>query len=162
MGRQQASKVYKTKRYTRETDRILQEDLKNQASVHALKNQSFDEYLPGLGQHYCVPCAKYFESDKALTTHTKTKVHKRELKNIKFGPYTPEEAASGAGRDVEKYLAKKQEQEQLIAQQSGELNPQKKNGHLKRRKDGGMAVETDTMADEKPEEGEKDAEEISV
>lgn len=162
MGRQQASKVYKTKRYTREADRILQEDLKNQASVHALKNQSFDEYLPGLGQHYCVPCAKYFESDKALTTHTKTKVHKRELKNIKFGPYTPEEAASGAGRDVEKYLAKKQEQEQLIAQQSGELNPQKKNGHLKRRKDSGMAVETDTMADEEPAEGEKDAEEISV
>lgn len=170
MGRQQASKIYKTKRYTRDSDRILQEDLKSKAAVHALKNQSFDEYLPGLGQHYCVPCAKYFESDRALTTHTKSKVHKREIKNIKFGPYTPEEAASGAGRDVEKYLAKKQLQEQLISQQDAgqqELNLVKKDSHIKRRKGDEMAVEAESMADSAAEgtemgENARDAEEISV
>ena len=25
-----------------------------------VKNQEIDETLPGLGQYYCVPCARYF------------------------------------------------------------------------------------------------------
>lgn len=164
MGRQQASKIYKTKRYTRDTDRILQEDLQSKASVQSLKHQSFDEYLPGLGQHYCIPCAKYFESDRALNTHTKTKVHKRVLKNIRFGPYTPEEAASGAGRDVEKFLAKKKQQEWLQQQDAAkdELTPAKKDSHLKRRAAAGMAVEEEPeMADANANE-DANAEEISV
>jgi len=54
--------------------------------------QPIDESLPGLGQHvrlcyrvlesgkliwqYCVECAKYYETDAALVTHGKSKVHK--------------------------------------------------------------------------------------
>ena len=86
MGRQQASKVYKTKRKTRDADQILNDDLKSHAAVHALENQKFDEYLPGLAQHYCIPCAKYFESDVALTAHKRKKVHKRQLRNLQLTP----------------------------------------------------------------------------
>lgn len=102
----------------RDTDQILSDDMKSQAAIDALKNQKFDEYLPGLGKHYCIPCAKYYESDVALTSHQKSKIHKRQLKNIKFGPYTQEEAASGSGRDVEKHLAKQQELQSLLQSES--------------------------------------------
>lgn len=35
------------------------------------------EDLPGLGRHYCVECAKWFESEYNLSAHTKGKNHKR-------------------------------------------------------------------------------------
>lgn len=35
------------------------------------------EDLPGLGQHYCVECSKWFESEYNLEAHTKGKNHKR-------------------------------------------------------------------------------------
>lgn len=35
------------------------------------------EDLPGLGQHYCVECAKWFESEYNLVSHRKGKNHKR-------------------------------------------------------------------------------------
>lgn len=35
------------------------------------------EDLPGLGQHYCVECSKWFESEYNLKAHTKGKNHKR-------------------------------------------------------------------------------------
>lgn len=114
MGRQKASKIYKTKRMARATDQILAEDMKSQAAIDALRNQKFDEYLPGLGKHYCVPCARYYENDVALTSHQKSKIHKRQLKNIKFGPYTSEEASAGSGRDVEKHFNKQKELQDLL------------------------------------------------
>jgi bud site selection protein 20 len=35
------------------------------------------EDLPGLGRHYCVECAKWFESEYNMKAHTKGKNHKR-------------------------------------------------------------------------------------
>lgn len=35
------------------------------------------EDLPGLGKHYCVECAKWFESEHNLMAHIKGKNHKR-------------------------------------------------------------------------------------
>lgn len=35
------------------------------------------EDLPGLGKHYCVECAKWFESEHNMVAHTKGKNHKR-------------------------------------------------------------------------------------
>ena len=66
-----------------------------------LEAQELDEEKPGLGQHYCLECAKYYESDEALVNHTKSKVHRRRLKELKFGSYTKEEAERTAGRGVD-------------------------------------------------------------
>ncbi|KAF8309258.1 hypothetical protein DL93DRAFT_1774900 [Clavulina sp. PMI_390] len=52
---------------------------------------------PGLGQHYCVECAKYYESDDALKSHWKSKIHKRRCKALKEPAYTQEEADRAAG-----------------------------------------------------------------
>jgi len=161
MGRQQASKVYKTKRKTRDADQILNDDLKSHAAVHALENQKFDEYLPGLAQHYCIPCAKYFESDVALTAHKRKKVHKRQLRNLKFGPYTSEEASAGAGRDVQKHLAKMQDQERLLRERSDQLDTPVNESHKK------LSKRTKPVTAEMEVEAEEEAvpdkeEEISV
>lgn len=39
-----------------------------------------NEDLPGLGQHYCVHCSRYFVSDLAIIAHFKTKEHKKRFK----------------------------------------------------------------------------------
>ena len=56
-----------------------------------------DEYKPGLGQYYCVTCARYFISPVAMKAHLKAKDHKKRLKATKEIPYTHEEAEMAAG-----------------------------------------------------------------
>jgi bud site selection protein 20 len=51
-----------------------------------------DETKPGSGQHYCISCARFFESDETLKVHELTKKHKRMLKKMLDKPYTHEEA----------------------------------------------------------------------
>lgn len=74
------------------------------------------EDLPGFGKHYCVECAKWFETETSLATHTKGKPHKRRyvlilylslplgfvlmvgrLKQLREGPYTHKEADAAVG-----------------------------------------------------------------
>lgn len=131
MGRQPASKLYRTKRKTRDADQILNDDMKSDATIYALEHQKFDEYTPGLAQHYCIPCAKYFETDIALKSHSRKKVHKRQLRNLRFGPYTAEEASAGAGRDVSKYLAKAEGQEQIMKDRQSIIRPGRGEDHKK-------------------------------
>lgn len=66
-----------------------------------LESQPISLDTPGLGQHYCVECARYFESDSALNSHWRSKVHKRRCKTLKDPAYTIEESekAAGLGRD---------------------------------------------------------------
>lgn len=61
-------------------------------------------FSPGLGQHYCVECAKHFESGEALKSHWRSKVHKRRCKALREPAYTQEEAekAAGLGREEKK------------------------------------------------------------
>jgi bud site selection protein 20 len=56
-------------------DQILV-DLKPE-NASKLENQPVDIDLPGLGQHYCVPCSKYFVDQQSLTDHRKMKPHKK-------------------------------------------------------------------------------------
>lgn len=102
MGRY-SIKRYKTKRRTRDLD-LVYNDLATPQSIHKLKNQPLDENLPGLGQYYCVHCAKYFEEQLALDRHTVTKVHKRRVRELKARPYTPLEAEAAAGVNLERFL----------------------------------------------------------
>jgi bud site selection protein 20 len=97
-------------------DQILNDDLGSEKSILSLQQQELDETKPGLGQFYCIPCAKYFENEKALAHHQRGKVHKRRLKVIKQGPYTVEEADMAAGHNVQKFLNKKQKQESITAE----------------------------------------------
>lgn len=41
-----------------------------------------DDDLPAMGQHYCVPCGRYFISSEALDTHMRTKAHKKRCKEL--------------------------------------------------------------------------------
>lgn len=113
MGRYSV-KRYKTKRYTRDLDQILHDDLGSEKSIEKLEHQPYDETKPGLGQFYCTPCAKYFETELAKRTHLRGKIHKRQVKDLKEGPYTVEEANAAAGLDVARYLKKKEEQKETL------------------------------------------------
>lgn len=83
-------RAHRTRARTKDLDQIqLDMDPKNRSKMEV---QPIDESLPGLGQHvrssyichrlaiakhqYCVECAKYYETDAALVTHGKSKVHK--------------------------------------------------------------------------------------
>jgi bud site selection protein 20 len=78
----------KTKHYLRDHDQI-HEDLKQPTKYEKLE---VDETKPGSGQHYCVGCARFFESNETLQVHETTKKHKRMLKKMLEKPYTHEEA----------------------------------------------------------------------
>lgn len=103
MGRYSV-KRYKTKRRTRDLDLIYQ-DLSNKESIIRLKNQDIDETKPGLGQYYCIECAKYFENQESLDRHSRGKVHKRRAKQLKERPYTTLESEAATGLNLDKFLA---------------------------------------------------------
>ncbi|KAG7662103.1 uncharacterized protein J8A68_004365 [[Candida] subhashii] len=101
MGRYSV-KRYKTKRRTRDLD-LIYNDLSSRDSIVRLKNQPLDETKPGLGQYYCIECAKYFETQLALDRHGKSKIHKRRVKELKQRPYTPLESEAAAGVNMLKF-----------------------------------------------------------
>lgn len=102
MGRYSV-KRYKTKRRTRDLD-LVYGDLATKQSITALKNQPLDETKPGMAQYYCLECAKYFETQLAQDRHTKSKLHKRRLRDLKQRPYTPLESEACAGYNLQKFL----------------------------------------------------------
>jgi bud site selection protein 20 len=78
----------KTKHYIKDHDQI-HDDLQQPEKYAKLE---VDEEKPGSGQHYCIGCARYFESDETLKVHEGTKKHKRMVKKMLEKPYTHEEA----------------------------------------------------------------------
>ncbi|ORX57428.1 hypothetical protein DM01DRAFT_1334051 [Hesseltinella vesiculosa] len=85
----------RTRNYRRDLDQI-HDDVKpeNAAKLNA---QDIDTDLPGMAQHYCVECARYFINQEAMDVHTKGKLHKRRIKQLKEEPYTQAEADAAAG-----------------------------------------------------------------
>ena len=60
----------------RDVDQV-QKDLTNARHLELYKETKAVEDLPGLGRHYCVECAKWFDMESTLVKHTKGKPHKR-------------------------------------------------------------------------------------
>ncbi|KAL2000160.1 hypothetical protein VTN02DRAFT_3473 [Thermoascus thermophilus] len=90
----------KTKRRTRDYDQV-RADLASAKHLAQYKATKDAEDLPGLGQHYCVECAKWFESEYNLVSHRKGKNHKRRIRLLREEPHTQKvaEAAVGLGTD---------------------------------------------------------------
>ncbi|KAJ1804560.1 hypothetical protein LPJ75_005554 [Coemansia sp. RSA 2598] len=86
---------YKTKRRTKDLDQIQLDLLPENQS--RLLNQPEDEDLPGLGQHYCVECARYYTDDRMLAEHRRGREHKRRIRDLKAPAYTQKEAEAAAG-----------------------------------------------------------------
>jgi len=74
----------------------VDEDLRGEQAAKLL-NQEVDLDKPGLGQFYCVHCAKHFVDAHAFNCHVKGKPHKRRMHALKTEPYTIEESQRAAG-----------------------------------------------------------------
>ena len=68
----------KTRRYTRDVDQI-HADLHDKRHLERYKETKVAEDLPGLGQWYCVECAKWFDAEPNYLSHKKGSTHKRRL-----------------------------------------------------------------------------------
>ncbi|KAG9229851.1 zinc finger domain-containing protein [Amylocarpus encephaloides] len=96
MGIPQKSTRTKTRRRLRDVDQVSA-DLRSPKHLQQYKGTKAAEDLPGLGQFYCIECAKWFESEHSLFGHRKGSTHKRRLKALKEGAYTQEEAEAAIG-----------------------------------------------------------------
>jgi len=92
----QFQKSRKTKHRTKDIDEIVN-DLKPD-NVVKLTKQKLDENLPGLGQFYCLFCARYFISKNSLDNHYKGKEHKKQIKRTKEEPYSIKESKFMGGQ----------------------------------------------------------------
>lgn len=77
---------YNTNCFALDLDQIVDDLLPH--NMTKLEKQPVDPDLPGLGQHYCVPCSRYFVDSRALMDHRKTKPHKNRVKALKEDIYT--------------------------------------------------------------------------
>lgn len=127
MGRYSV-KRYKTKRRTKDLD-LIYDELTSQSKIQSLLNQPIDETKPGLGQHYCIHCDKYFETAYALKTHLKGKVHRRRVKELKGVPYTQQVADAAAGIGLNNFLSRVEEIKSVVGPEK-DKNEQLLEDHL--------------------------------
>ncbi|KAJ3180146.1 Bud site selection protein 20 [Gaertneriomyces sp. JEL0708] len=96
-GIRDVKRAKRTRARTKDLDQI-HDDM---AQPEKFTSQPIDADLPGLGQHYCLQCARYFTESSALNDHYKTKLHKKRLKVLKEAPYTQKEAEAAVGLQTE-------------------------------------------------------------
>ncbi|KAH0565649.1 hypothetical protein GP486_000959 [Trichoglossum hirsutum] len=90
----------KTKRRTRDLDQV-HSDLRSAKHLKQHLDSKAAEDLPGLGQHYCVECAKWFESEHNLVQHRRGKNHLRRVRLLREKPYSQREAEAAIGLGVD-------------------------------------------------------------
>ncbi|PHH56232.1 Zinc finger protein bud20 [Ceratocystis fimbriata CBS 114723] len=88
--------ITKTRRKTRDLDQI-KADMLSPKHLEQFKSSKAAEDLPGLGRHYCLECAKWFETEFSLIAHCKGKPHKRRVKALVEEAYTQREAEAAIG-----------------------------------------------------------------
>mmetsp|Transcript_37681 Transcript_37681/g.52343 ORF Transcript_37681/g.52343 Transcript_37681/m.52343 type:complete len:139 (+) Transcript_37681:190-606(+) len=84
----------------------LWEDVRSEVPVHDSESgpqgnmgrRAHDEDVAGFGKFYCIPCGRYFQTAVALSTHHKTKMHKKRVKELKGArPHTQQDAEAAVG-----------------------------------------------------------------
>jgi len=63
-------------RSCRDLDQV-KADIASMKHLSQYQSTKAAEDLPGLGEHYCIECAKWFEGERNLAAHRKGKNHKR-------------------------------------------------------------------------------------
>lgn len=86
----------KTKRLTRGLDQV-KADLANPRHLSQYRETKSAEDLPGLGEFYCIECAKWFEGEHNLAGHRRGKNHKRRVKELKAEAHTQKVAEAAVG-----------------------------------------------------------------
>lgn len=84
-------------------------DLASKKHLQQYQGSKAPEDLPALGQHYCVECAKWFESETNLGKHAKGKPHKRRVRQLKEEPYSQKEAEAAVGLTTNNGMRTKEE-----------------------------------------------------
>eukprot|EP00920_Eleutheroschizon_duboscqi_P007478 GHVT01017049.1.p2 GENE.GHVT01017049.1~~GHVT01017049.1.p2 ORF type:complete len:107 (+),score=27.73 GHVT01017049.1:206-526(+) len=79
------------KRRVKDADQILEEIRQGPPA----QPPPLDDDLPGLGQHHCVSCSRYFIDSQAMQVHNASKKHKRRAKLVQIS-YTQEDAEAAA------------------------------------------------------------------
>jgi bud site selection protein 20 len=93
----QFKKQHDTKRRRRDIDQI-QDDIEKVQETAVAPTFGDGDDLPGLGQHYCICCARHFHDAVTLDVHSKTKDHKRRLKDVAQKKYSQAEADWASGK----------------------------------------------------------------
>ncbi|KAF4591477.1 Zinc finger protein bud20 [Ophiocordyceps camponoti-floridani] len=75
----------KTRRKSRDVDQI-KADLVSPRHLSEYKDCKASEDLPGFGEHYCVECARWFDTALTLGSHRRGKPHKRRIKQLREEP----------------------------------------------------------------------------
>ncbi|KAM0324534.1 hypothetical protein ACHAQA_007919 [Verticillium albo-atrum] len=100
----------------------IKADLLSPNHLQKYKETKATEDLPALGEHYCVECAKWFDTETNLVSHRKGKPHRRRVKDLKEEPYSQKEAEAAIGlRTDNKGPNKKQDAPERPADQEIEM-----------------------------------------
>ncbi|KAJ5935005.1 Zinc finger protein bud20 [Penicillium verhagenii] len=105
-----ALRKVKNKRRTRDYDQVIA-DTKSPRHLEIYKESKDVEDLPGLGQHFCIECSKWFESEYNMKAHTKGKNHKRRLRILKEEPHSQKIAEAVVGLGVENFRPQKEQKD---------------------------------------------------
>ena len=84
-------------------------DLRSSKHLAQHKDAKPAEDLPGLGQWYCVECAKFFEGEFNFEQHKRGKNHKRRARLLREEPYTQKEAEQAVGLQTDNGVRKGEE-----------------------------------------------------
>ena len=80
---------------------LIKSDLKSPKHLTQHKALTAAEDLPALGEHYCIECAKWFESNYNIAAHRKGKNHKRRVRTLKEEAHSQKAADAAVGLGVD-------------------------------------------------------------
>ena len=80
---------------------LIKSDLKSPKHLTQHKALTAAEDLPALGEHYCIECAKWFESNYNIAAHRKGKNHKRRVRMLKGEAHSQKAADAAVGLGVD-------------------------------------------------------------
>lgn len=89
-----------TNNFNRDLD-LIKSDLNSSKHLTQHKISTAAEDLPALGEHYCIECAKWFESNYNIAAHRRGKNHKRRVRMLKEEAHSQKAADAAVGLGVD-------------------------------------------------------------